>query len=63
MTMSTGWMTDVAIIPAAPPLMKGSAAMTAGFLSTPEPDRPAERVGAADIAGDGWVERRGGRGR
>jgi VanZ family protein len=46
LTISTGWIMDVAIIPAAPPLMKGRAAAMAGCLRISLRGRAAERVGA-----------------
>jgi hypothetical protein len=46
LTISTGWIMDVAIIPAAPPLMNGRAAAMAGCLRISLRGRAAERVGA-----------------
>lgn len=52
--MSTGWMMEVAIMPAAPPLTKGRAALNAGWLRTSVLLRAAEREGAvADIVAVG----------
>ena len=42
--MSTGWMKDVAIMPAAPPLTKGRAAAIAGCLKNSERGREAAAV-------------------
>jgi hypothetical protein len=47
--MSTGWITEVAIIPAAPPLMKGRTVVMAGCLKILEFGRAAERGAAAVV--------------
>jgi len=46
LTMSTGWMIEVAIMPAAPPLTNGSVAATRGLRMKSLRGR-AEREGAA----------------